>query len=884
MLPDLRDIDDEIKGHLALEIQQRIERGEDPAAARLAALKQFGYIPQMREQMRQVWYSRWVDAAHDLTSDVRYALRSLSMHRAFSLTVIGVLALGIGLNAAVFTMVKGMLLSPISGVKRSGQMAVLFAETSTGRDVRVSYPDYRDLRDHQQAFSDLFGTSLVTVSLGRGRAARQLSGELVTGNYFSGLGVRAQLGRTLQPSDEVAPSQHPVVVISNSLWRRDFSADPDIVGKTIELNNVPLTIVGVADASFHGTVVSYDIEVFIPIMMAPQFRFNFERTATTAPPADPLSDRYTAMLSPHGYLRPGTSMAVARAELEAMWATLSRERTLDEAGQQLRVVRFWQSPTGGQVFILPTMIVLSAMGLLVLMIACANIAGLVLVRGISRRGEIAVRSAMGASRRRIVRLLVIENLVLALPGALLGLVFSWRAIPPLVAYAEQLSAPQRIYFNASVNGIDIAFVALVAVMSALLFGLVPALQSSRVNLVSVINQDASPRGAARGHLRTGLVVAQVAVSLLLLIGSGLTTKSVEAARRADPGFDRDHVAVVGLDLKQNGYDEARGRVFYRTLLDILRADPRFESVSLGQYHPLGLLDTRMLRVSIDGYEPRKDEDLAFMANTVGPDYFRTLRINMIAGRPFEDRDNQAAQPVIIVNNTLAERFWGSAANALGRHMSVANGESRTVIGVAADLKYSRINEAPRPYFYQPIHQVYRTAMVLYVRGGGSVDALANLARAHVTSIDPDLPVLYARAFTTGGAFIFYDFTAMMLFIFGLAGMALAALGTYGLVSYAVKQSTREIGIRMALGANHLTVVRGFLARGLRLGLIGAALGIVAALSVSGLLSSVLFGVSTTDVMAFTQALAIVLGVVTVATILPAWRATRTKPLNALRHQ
>ena len=283
------------------------------------------------------------------------------------------------------------------------------------------------------------------------------------------------------------------------------------------------------------------------------------------------------------------------------------------------------------------------------MIACANIAGLVLVRGVSRRGEIAVRLAIGATRRRIVRLLVIENFVLALPGAVLGLAFSWRAIPPLVAYAEQLSAPQRIYFNISVSGLDLAFAALIALASVLVFGLVPALQSSRIDLVSVINQDASPRGAARGRLRTGLVVAQVAVSLLLLIGAGLTTKSVDAARRANPGFDHNQVAVVGLDLKQNGYDEARGRVFYRKLLEAVRADTRVESASLGQYHPLGLIDTRMLRVSIDGYAPHRDEDLAFMANTVGPDYFRTLRINMVAGRPFEDRDHETAQPVIIVN-------------------------------------------------------------------------------------------------------------------------------------------------------------------------------------------------------------------------------------------
>ena len=694
MLSDLRDLDDEIKGHLALEIKERIERGEDPAAARLAALKQFGYIPQMREQMRQVWYSRWVDAAHDLTSDVRYAFRALIKHRGFSLTVIGVLSLGIGLNAAVFTMVKSMALSPLAGVRDSARMAVIHAETSTGRQLKISYPDYQYLRDHNQAFATLFGSSPATVNLGRGRGARQLQSELVTGNYFQALGVHAQLGRTLMPSDEIAPGQHPVVVISDGLWRRDFGADPHVVGKTIEVNNFPLTVVGVSDPSFHGTIVSYDVELFIPVMMAPQFRFNFERLDTTARVADVLSDRYTAFLSPHGYLKPGVSLASARAQTEAIWSTLSRERTLSETVQQLRVVRFWQSPDTAQAYMLPTLVVLSAMGLLVLMIACANIAGLVLVRGVSRRGEIAVRLAIGATRRRIVRLLVIENLVLAIPGAVIGLVFAWQVIPPLVAYAEQLSAPQRIHFNIEVNSLDLAFAALVACISAVVFGLVPALQSSRINLVSVINQDASPRGAARGRLRAGLVVAQVAVSLLLLIGAGLTTRSVEAARQANPGFDHNQVAVVGLDLKQNGYDETRGRQFYRELLDTVRADSRFESVTLGQYHPLGLLDTRMLRVSVEGYEARRDEDLAFMANTIGPDYFRVLRINLMSGRPFEDRDHESAQPAIIVNNTFAERFWGSAANAIGKRVRVGDGDQRTVIGVAADLKYSRINEAP----------------------------------------------------------------------------------------------------------------------------------------------------------------------------------------------
>ena len=757
--------------------------------------------------------------------------------------------------------------------------------------MRVSYPDYQYLRDHDRAFSELFGSIVATTNLGRGRGARQVWGELVTGNYFKVLGVRAQLGRTLLPSDEIAPGRHPVVVISDGLWRRDFSADPDIVGKTIEINNNVLTVVGVADPTFHGTIVSYDVELFIPVMMAPQLGFTFGSQQTT--PSGILSDRRAGVFYPHGYLRPGTTLANATAQADALWATLSRERPLTDAAQRLKVVRFWQTPGSGPTFMLPTLTVLSPMGLLVLMIACANIAGLVLVRGVSRRGEIAVRLALGATRARIVRLLVVENLVLAVPGAVFGVLLAQNAIPVLVSYAERLAAPQRIFFNIEVDGLVIGFTALVACGSALVFGFVPALQSSRVDLVSVINEDASPRGAARGRLRAGLVVAQVAVSLLLLVGAGLATRSVDAARRANPGFDASHVTAIELDVKQNAYDEPRGRVFYRKLLDAARADPGIESATLAAYIPLGLLDTRMQRVSIEGYEPRKGEDLAFMSNTVGSDYFRTLRISLTAGREFEDRDDETGAPVAVVNATLAQRFWGGASNAIGKRIRVGDREWRTVVGVAADVKYSRINEAPRPYFYLPFLQVYRSSMILHTRGlstaleaGPSVDRLVDQARARVAALDGDLPILSAKPMASQmrGALIFYNLTATMLFVFGVAGMALAAMGTYGLVSYTVKQSTHEIGIRMALGASGLSVVRRFLGRGLRLGAIGAAVGIVAALGVTRLLTSVLFGVSATDAVSFARALALVLGVVIVATLVPAWRAARTNPLSALRHQ
>lgn len=881
---DEDDFQDEIRAHLAIAEGERMADGADPQTARHAALKEFGNVTLTTEAARRVWTPRWLEALRDLVSDVRYAIRTLAKNPAFSLTVVGVLTLGVGLNAAVFTMLKGIALTPISGVANASTLAVVYAETTTGRRFRVSYPDYQYLREHAPAFAALFGSSYTQVTLGRGRGARLIAAELVTGHYFQVLGVRAAVGRTLLPSDEVAPGRHPVAVIGGGLWRREFAADPGIVGRTIQVNNYPFTVVGVADPAFHGTIVSYDVELFVPVMMSVQLGLAGGLPERDA--ANMLSDRRAGVLFPHAFVRPGASLANARAQVEAAWATLSRDRPTTDASLQWRVVPFRQSPTGGQTEVMPLLVVLSAMALLVLLVACANIAGLVLVRGLSRRGEIAVRLALGASRGRIVRLLVIENLALALPGAALGVLISWNGIPQLVAAAEQLATPQRLFFNVQVDGWVIGFAALVACASAVVFGLVPAVQSVQVDLVSVINTDASPRGAARGRFRATLVVVQVAVSLLLLVGAGLTSRSVEAARRVNPGFDMNHVAAVDVDLTQNAYDEVRGHAFYRKLLDEVRADPAVDTASLSLYPPLAFLETRSQRVSIEGYEPRKGEDLALLWNSVTPDYFRTLRMALLAGRLFDDHDDPRGAPVAIVNDTFARRFWGGAEKALGKRLRGTDGTWRTVVGVAADVKYLRLDEAPRPYFYLPFAQAYRPSMILQVRGTAPIDVLVDQARKHVEALDADLPLLSAwpLADRMKGATIFLRFAAMMLFLFGTAGMALAALGTYGLVSYAVKQSTQEIGIRMALGATAVSILRGFLGRGLRLGAMGAALGILAALGATSLLRTVLFGVSPTDAVSFARALAVVLGGVIVATIVPAWRAARTNPLRALRHQ
>lgn len=881
---DEDDFKDEIRAHLAIAAEERLEDGADPETARYAAIREFGNVTLTTEAARRVWTPWWLDAVHDLLADVRYACRSLVKNPVFALTVVGVLTLGIGLNAAVFTMLKGFTLSPLAGVDGSARLAVVYGRTGTGRQVRLSYPDYRFLREHGRGFVDLFGTSVVSAILGRGRGARQVWMELVTGNYFQALGVRAARGRTLLPSDEVAPGRHPVVVISDALWRRDFHLDPEVVGKTVEINNQAMTIVGVADPAFHGTVVSYDVEVFVPVMMAAQMGLTGGLPADAAP--DVLTDRRAELIFPHGRLRPGTSIASVAAEVDSLWGRLARDRGPTEAATLLNVVSFWRSPTGGQTMILPTLVVLSATGLLVLTIACANIAGLVLVRGLGRRGEMGMRLALGATRIRIVRLLLVENLVLAVPGAVLGVALAGQGLPVLVHYAEWLASPERIFLNVGVDGLVVGFTLLIACGSALVFGFVPALQAARVDLVSTINEDVSPRGAPRARLRSGLVMAQVAVSLLLLVGAGLATRSVAAARAAYPGFDRQQVTAVAVDVKQNAYDDARGRLFYGQLLESVRADPAVESATIAAYVPLNLLDTRSQRVTIEGYTPRPGEDVALTSNTVASDYFRTLGIPLLGGRAFENHDTEKSEPVVIVNGTLARRFWGSAAQAVGKRLRAGDGEWRTVVGVVADIKYARIDEAPRPYFYLPFPQAYRTSMVLHTRGSAPIDRLVAQARDAVTALDPDLPILSARPLreAIGGSTIFYDLAAAMLLLFGAAGLALAAMGTYGLVSFTVRERTREIGIRMVLGASALGVLREVLVRGLRLGAAGAVVGILAALAATPWLARVLFGVSPVDVASIGRALVVVLGGVVLATLVPAWRAARTDPLSVLRHQ
>jgi predicted permease len=867
-----RDLDAEIRNHFEMAIAERIAGGEDPESARLAAINEFGNVLQAKEEARQVWRGNVAAVLTDFWQDVRFGTRMLIKNPGFSLVVIAVLSLGIAGNAAIFSLFKGMALRPLPGVARSGELAVTIGRTTDGRQIAISLPDYRYIKEHDQAFVDLAASEMIFASVGLGPEAERIIAELVSGNYFQALGVTAQLGRTLQPSDDLAPRQHPVAVLSDTIWRKKYQADPAIIGKTVYLNGQPLTVVGVAARGFQGTVVSLGVDVFAPVMMQP-----------VVSPPDRLDARGVFNFMTIGHLRPGVTLSAAAAQAGVLAAQLDHDAPIQNFTRRTTVIPIWKSPFGAQTYWLPTLVVLGVMGLLILLVVCANVANLVLVRGVSRNGELAVRLALGASRARLLRLLFVENLVLAIPGALAGVAMS-GALLPLIESTAGGAAPARVYLDTAVDSYVVGFALALSCGCALVFGFVPALRTSRVELTALMN-DISPRLASRGRLRAALVVSQVAVSLLLLIAAGLMLRSYTAARSADGGFDAHGVTAVAVDLQTPGYDDKRGTIAVTKLLDALGSDPAFSSATMALNVPLGLVDSNSRAVTIEGYTPRSDEDMIFLYNVVSPDYFRTLKVPLLAGREFARTDDQDHTPVVVINEMLARRMWQTPDNAIGKRLR-SGGAWHTIVGVAATLKYSRLSEAPRPFVYFSLLQSYAPALTVHARTAGDLAHALRRVREHVNQIDPKIPIVRSTTLAdqTRIALSMYGLGAGALLIFGAITIVLSAIGIYGLVAYTVQQSTHEIGIRMAVGAQRADVAWTFLSRGAGLAATGAVIGLIVAAAVSGVIGSFLYGVSARDLVAFAGGTAIVMTIALVASFVPAWKASRVDPLTALRHR
>ena len=633
-----------------------------------------------------------------------------------------------------------------------------------------------------------------------------------------------------------------------------FNGDVHVIGKTIQINATPLTVVGVAAGGFHGSVVSLVMDVFIPMMEEPVL--DAPARAGGAPIGDGmLRQRNTHWLMVLGRPRPGVSLERVAAEARTLSTQLAADNPAAEFSQRAAVLPLWKSPYGAQTYLLPVVVMLGVMGGLILLIVCANVANLVLARGLTRRGELA--------------------------GAVLGVILI-RILLPMASIAPTPVAPMPIALDLTTDRLVVFYALALSCVSALAFGFMPAFRSSRVDLAEAMKDELSPRGASRSRLRSALVVTQLAVSLLLLVGAGLVVRSLSASRIADAGFDPHRVVSLAVDLQPNGYDEARGRVFFQRMLDASRLLPGVESATLASNIPLSLVDNTSRTVEIEHYQRRKDEDLTFLYNVIAPDYFNTLRIGVVAGRGFERRDDMDAPLVTVVNETMARRFWKTPQGAIGQR--IRSPQWRTIVGVVRDVKYARLTEDPRPHLYLPLFQRYQSNMTLQVRGAGAAADLIARVRGAVEEIDPNLPILDARPLDeqVRVAIVGYEMAAGTLTMFGAIAALLAAIGLYGLIAYTVEQSRHEVGICMALGASRADVLRRFLGRGLRLGLIGASIGLVVALASARLMTAVLYGVSAMDLPAFVGGTAAVLAIAAAASFVPAWRASRTDPMAALR--
>lgn len=804
--------------------------------------------------------------------DLRYGIRMLRKNPGFALVAALILALGIGANTTIFSMLKGVILRPLPGVPHADQLVDIITISRGGQPWSISYPDYVDLRDRNTAFSSLAAESMEAMNITMNGKPERLWSEIVSGNMFSMLGISAERGRLLTPDDDRTPGASPVAVISYGLWQSRFGGDPEVAGKTVKIGQQTFTIVGVAPRGYQGGIVGVALDVFVPLMMQPQV-MNSESI---------LNQRNDHWLILQGRLKPGVSLAQARASMDVLGAQLTKEYPNDEIARRAAALPLWKSPFGSQFYLLPVITAGLAVVGIVLLVACANVASLMLAKAAGRHREMAIRLAVGASRPRLVRQLLTESLMVSLLGGAAALLLSlWPA-----AFFSQLRIPTPfpIVIDTSFDGLVFGFTFVIAVLSGVIFGLAPALQASKVNLVPALKEETTSWLFGRSKMRSGLLVAEIALSLGLLISAGLVWKSQASASHIDPGFDARNVELLSMDLDSSGYEEARGSQFYAQLLERVRALPGVEAASLAHRLPLLVVGGSSRTMKPAGYTARANEDLDFMFNKISPGYFATLHIPMVAGRDFSARDDRDGPAVVIVNETFARQYW-PAQDPIGQKIEMGS-TAATVIGVARDIKYMQINEAPRPYVYIPEAQEFSGDMTLHVRATGDASALLPTLEAQIHEMDPNLPIFGAQPLAEQMKFSMFGYYLAVDFLggAGLQGLLLAAVGIYGVIAFTVSQRTREIGIRMALGAKPRDIFRLVMGQGLRLALVGVGLGLCLAIALTGLLRSLLYGVSAHDPITFISVTIFLVGVSAVASFLPARRAMKIAPMEALRYE
>ena len=825
--------------------------------------------------------------------DLRFGMRMLRAQLGLTIVAVLCLALGIGANTAIFSLVNAAFFRPLPAAEPEQLLAL-----SRVNEDPISYPDFTVLRDGNNVLSGLAAHASIMASFGNGDRSEVVLGSLVSGNYFDVLGIKPVLGRAFLPEEDRTPGTRPVVIISHNFWRSRFNSDPNLIGRTIVLNSQPFTVIGVAPAGFDGLSAPIKDNLWAPVMMY--------RQAMRGGPVSTdglLNDRQFPF-GVIGRVKTGVSLAQAQAALEllnrqneqANPPPANQPRNPNE-DRSLTLTRPQGSFSGQLRRMAETAsTLLSAIVITVLLIACANVANLLLARAATRRKEIAARLALGATRLRLIRQLLTESALLALLGAGFGLLIAYWVNQLLMAFQPPFPPPYTFSLDLYLDARAFIFALLLAVITGVLFGLAPALQASKPDLVLALKNEsgAEGRGWLKSILRDALVIAQMALSLALLIGAGLFIRSLRHAQQIDLGFKPDNVLELAFDLNLQGYDEVRGRDFYQQLIERLEGLPGVQSGSVTNMPPLGFMWIP------SGVEPQ-DRDIPPNERpsagyfTVGRRYFETIGTPLAHGRDFTAQDSATSPPVAIISESLARSLWPEMkeiGEALGKRLRVTMGPKTTsceVIGIAKDSKnsiFSALDGPPPLSVFRPFAQDYSGMASLVVRTSGDPRDLIPNARREVAALDQNLPPRDMQPLTENVSLSLWPVRtgAVALVIFGVLGLALASIGIYGVMSYMVAQRTREIGVRMALGAQAGDVLKLVVGRGLRLALIGAAAGLALAFALTRLMKSLLYGVGPTDPVTFAGVALFLIGVALATCYLSARGATRVDPLVALRRE
>jgi predicted permease len=885
----------ELSFHLEQMIAENLAAGMGAREARQAALRAFGGVAQIQERCREMRGLRFFD---ELSQDLRYAVRTLLRSPVFTLVAALSLALGIGANTAIFSLINALLLRALP-VQEPARLVALGDPSRTGgvsegnvRSDLFSYPMYQRMREQNRVFTELSASGRVSrLTVGDGGDAKgnaeTARGRLVSGNFFSVLGVPASRGRTFTAEEDRAPGASPVVVISHDYWQRRFAADAGIVGRVVKLNGSPFTVIGVTPPGFSGDVVGRPTEIWIPVTMELQVN-----------PGRPYLDRWdTSWLLLMGRLKPGVSLAQARSESRSLFSRIVAEagpRIPEELQPGPEQKKVEVTPGGAgfspfrREFSQPLFTLMAIVGL-VLLVACANVANLMLERAMGRQKEIAVRLALGAGRARLVRQLLTESLLLSALGGLLGIFFALWAGPALLKLAGGTSA---IGLDIAPDFQVLAFTAAMALLTGVLFGLAPAWRATRIDLAPVLKESSRSvvgTGAKAGRWPLGkiLVVSQFALSLLLLMGAGLFVRSLRNLEHLDLGYARDSLALVRLDPVAAGYQGERLlQTFPLQIVERLKALPGVTAVT---YSENGIFsgtesDTS---VRIEGFKAAPDDTVNVAYDRVGPEYFQSVGIPILLGRDISVRDRAGTALVAVVNEALAKTYF-SGRSPLGQHIVDTGPPDVTyeIVGVARDVRDHDLRGPVPPRAYLALLQSDTPASAFNVEiRTRAPRAVLEPARQAVRAYDPDLPLASAQPLSDmiGDSINHERLIAKLSAVFGLMALLLAALGLYGVVSYTIARRTNEIGIRMALGAARRDILRMVLRETLVLALLGVALGVPAALAAARLISSRLFGLTASDPGTLVASTVILLGVALVAGAIPGSRATRVSPTQALRY-